>query len=82
MERTVLMRQILEKMIYHGCIGARHTSEDNIQKGFPERIRKEVKKALKELLRIGFVVAKPTSYGIEVSVNPRKTKEIKGFIQQ
>ena len=75
-----LMAQVLEKMIYHGWIGGKHTSEDNIPKSFPKHARDRVKKALKYLVRLGFVAVKPTGYGREVSINPRAVKEIKQFI--
>ena len=75
-----LMAQVLEKMLYHGWVGNKHTSKDNIPKGFPKHARDRVKVALKGLVRLGFVVAKPTSYGKEVSINSRAVREIRRFI--
>ncbi|MCK4328130.1 MAG: hypothetical protein KAW41_06745 [Candidatus Diapherotrites archaeon] len=74
------MAQLLEKMIYHGWIGGKHTSADNLPKSFPRHARDKVKKALKQLVGLGFIVVKPTSYGKELSINPRAVKEIKQFI--
>jgi len=73
---TLVEKKILEKMFYDRLIGARHTSADNIPKGFPKHLRGEVRKALRRLIRKGLVVAKPTSYGLEVSLNPKRLKEI------
>lgn len=75
-----LMVQILEKMLYHNWIGGKHTSEDNIPKSFPKHLRGEVKKALRQLVRLNFILIKPTNYGKEVSLNPQMVKEIKQFI--
>ncbi|RLI27748.1 hypothetical protein DRO58_03645 [Candidatus Bathyarchaeota archaeon] len=73
---TLVEKKILEKMFYDRLIGARHTSADNIPKGFPKHLRGEARKALRSLIRKGLVVAKPTSYGLEVSLNPKRLEEI------
>jgi hypothetical protein len=72
--------EILSKMLYAHFIGERHTSEDNIPKGFPKHLRGDVKKALKNLIKQGYVTPKITSYGLEVSLNPRKIEEIKRIL--
>ena len=68
--------RVLRKMFRHGYIGDWHTSADNIPKGFPKHARGDVKKALKSLIRKGYVIRKPTSYGMEVSLNPDMIGEI------
>jgi len=67
-------------MLYAHLIGERHTSEDNIPKGFPKHERGDVKKALKKLIKQGYITPKITSYGLEVSLNPRKIEEIKKIL--
>ncbi|MGO9645750.1 MAG: hypothetical protein ACLPY5_13520 [Candidatus Bathyarchaeia archaeon] len=37
---------------------------------------KRVDKAVKELMRSGLIVQKPTSYGLQVSLNPRQNQMI------
>jgi len=69
-------RKILKKMIDYSFIGEKHTSADNIPKGFARDERGEVKKALKNLIREGYVMPKITIYGLEVSLNPRRLAEI------
>ncbi|MCW4017127.1 MAG: hypothetical protein NWF00_00350 [Candidatus Bathyarchaeota archaeon] len=69
-------KAVLEKMLRHGYIGGKHTSEDNIPKGLPKHMHGEVKKALRKLVKAGLVVPKTTSYGLEVSLDPHKIKEI------
>lgn len=68
---------VLEKLYNHNFIGGKHTSEDNVPKSFPKHLRGDVKKALKNLIKQGYVTPKITSYGLEVSLNPRKIEEIK-----
>ncbi len=62
-------------------MGGRHTSEDNVTKGFPKHARGEIKKALKLLINEGYIVPKPTSYGLEVSLNPRKIEDIRRILE-
>ncbi len=56
----------------------KHTSIHNLSKGLSNELRssKEVKKAIEELLQENILLSKPTHYGLEVSLNPKKMKEI------
>ena len=56
----------------------KHTNINNLPKGLSNRMRvsKEIKKAIEELLKEQILISKPTHYGLEVSLNPRKVKEI------
>ena len=74
---TELEKSILRKMYLDKYIGGRHTSADNIPKGFPRHLRGDCKKAIKNLVRHGYIMPKITSYGLEVSLDPRKIEEIK-----
>jgi len=74
-------KAILAKMLRHGYIGGKHTSEDNIPKGLPRHIRGQVKKALKNLIRVGYIIPKTTSYGMEVSLDPHRIEEISELLR-
>ncbi len=78
-----IKRFILRKLTRHKMWMHKHTSIHNLPKGLPDylRGRKEVKKAIEELLKQGFLLSKPTNYGLEVSLNIRKKKEIEYFIE-
>ena len=39
-----------------------------------------VKYMAKEMIKEGFILTKPTSYGLQVSLNKEKLKEIEEFI--
>jgi len=60
----------------------KHTSIHNLPKGLPDYLRsqKEVKDVIKDLLNGGFLLSKPTNYGLEVSLNIKMKKEIEDFI--
>jgi len=74
---------ILRKLVRHRIWVHKHTSIHNLQKGLPDylRSRKEVRKVIEELLKQRFLLSKPTNYGLEVSLNIEKKKEIEEFIE-
>lgn len=82
MEIKILTVILLRKLVYMGKWGNNHTSIDNLPKGFPKHIRKEVKVIAKNLIKRKFLLAKPTSYGIEISLNPKKKKEIEESVRE
>lgn len=72
---------ILFKLHKRGNWGASHTALDNLKKGWSESDLgkhglKRVEQLAKELMRQGAIVPKPTSYGLQVSLNPRQSEEI------
>ncbi len=76
MNEEEILKIILRKLVYLGKWGGSHTSIDNVPKGFPKEIRGRVKEVARELIKRGWLLSKPTSYGLEVSLNPEKKKEI------
>ena len=69
------------KLYKRGNWGGSHTAYENLKKGFKESDLgrselKRVDKAVKELMRSGLIVQKPTSYGLQVSLNPRQNRLI------
>ncbi len=76
--------KIKATILYHlrrkKLIGNKHTHYDTIKKGFPSHLGKEIEKIAKELIKDGFIMTKPTSYGLQVSLNKEKIKEIEDFI--
>tara|TARA_Y100000310_G_C20420729_1_gene686558 strand:- start:430 stop:675 length:246 start_codon:yes stop_codon:yes gene_type:complete len=76
MEKEEIIKSLLRKLVYLGKWGGNHTSIDNLSKGFPTHLRGEVKNIAQELIKKELLSSKPTSYGIEVSLNSKKKKEI------
>lgn len=71
---------IIKKLFQKKYVGERHTNIDNLPKGLPGHLRGDAKEAAKELIREGILLAKPTSHGLEVSLNPRKMNEIQEYL--
>ncbi len=77
-----IKRFILRKLVRHRIWMHKHTSIHNLPKGLPDylRSRKEVRKVIDQLLKNNLLISKPTNYGLEVSLNIQKKKEIEDFI--
>jgi len=76
---------IKARLLYHlrkkNVIGAKHTHYDTLKFGFPKHLGKEVENQAKELIRQGWLITKPTSYGLQVSLNKEKITEIDNYIK-
>jgi hypothetical protein len=76
--------RIKARLLYHlrrkKVIGNVHTHFDTLKKGFPSHLGKGVDKVAKQLIRQGLIVTRPTSYGLQVSLNISRIKEIEGFV--
>jgi len=79
--------RILLKLAKRGKWGGAHTSFDNLEKGWNVRDlgkggMRRVQKITKDLVKTGFVVSKPTSYGLQISLNPRRSAETEQIIKK
>lgn len=57
-------------------IGNVHTHYDTLKRGFPSHLGKDVKKIADELIKEGLIITKPSSYGLQVSLDRERIKEI------
>ena len=78
---------ILFKLHKRGNWGASHTAFDNLQKGFKDSDlgrhgAKRIDKLGKDLIRQGWIIPKPTSYGLQVALNPRESQAILEFMKR
>jgi hypothetical protein len=78
---------ILFKLHKRGNWGASHTALDNLKKGWKEselgkRGLKRIDQMAKDLIRFGMIIPKPTSYGLQVSLNPRQSEEMMAFMRR
>ena len=75
---------IFTNLLYHlrrkKVIGGVHTYFDTLTKGFPSHLGKNVKFIAKDLIKEKLIITKPTSYGLQVSLNKYKIREIEEFI--
>ena len=67
---------ILWKLHVKRIWGGKNTAIENIAKGIPKHLHGSYIEATKELIRNGFLLTKPTSYGQQISLNPRRIEEI------
>lgn len=82
MEEVIIKARLLYHLRRKKVLGGVHTPYDTLKMGFPKHLGKEVEHAAKELVKEGFLITKPTSYGLQVSLNKEKLAEIEGFIQK
>lgn len=75
-----IRKRLLYKLVRHDLWGGKHTAYDNLPKGFPKDLWKEVKKEADNLIREGFIVQKPTGYGLHVSLNMKMKPEIEKIL--
>ena len=78
---------ILLKLQKRGNWGASHTAFDNLQKGFKEADlgkhgKRRIETIAKDLIRQGWIIPKPTSYGLQVALNPRENQAIIVFMRR
>ncbi|MBL7170312.1 MAG: hypothetical protein ISS48_04790 [Candidatus Aenigmarchaeota archaeon] len=78
---------VLFKLFNRRCWGGKHTSFDNLRKGVKiselgKGGVKRIHKIGKELIKEELLLAKPTNYGLEISLNPRKHEEIMEIIKR
>jgi len=81
-EKLIIKKFIIRKLYRQRMWLHKHTNINNLPKGLSNKLRvsKEVKKAIKELLKEQILLSKPTHYGLEVSLNPKKKREIEELI--
>jgi len=79
---TTVRRTLLRKLLRMGKIGASHTAYDDLHKGFPKHMSGEVKEEADLLIKEGILLKKPTGYGLHVSLNPDRLKEIKQIVYE
>ena len=79
-EKDKIKATILYHLRRKRVIGNVHTHYDTLKRGFPSHLGKDVEKIAKELIKKGFIITKPTSYGLQVSLNKEKLREIEEFI--
>ncbi len=71
---------IIDKLRSRRYFGAHQILLENIPKGKPKEDKKVILKAIHSLAKMDFLLMKKKYYGIHVSLNPRKVKEIRGYL--
>jgi len=74
-------KHIIRKLFFRRCIGGKHTAIEHALAGIPRERTKEGMIALHDLARQNILLLKPTSYGLQCSLNPRRMSEIKRALE-
>ena len=74
---SFLRARLLRKLDQHRIYGGKHTAFDNLSKGFKKSDHNKIKKIAKNLINENYLLEKKAFYGLHVSLNPKKSKEIK-----
>ena len=84
MQKEVIMIRFLRKLTNLNMWGGKHTELKNLLKAIPKHLRGEkvTNEAIRELIKLEFLLSKPSTGEVHVSLNPRKTGEIKKFIEE
>lgn len=67
---------ILHKLFRKKKWGASHTALQNLHKWCKPEFAERYRNIAELLMKEGFLIPKPTHYGLQVSLNPRKRNEI------
>ena len=75
---------IVKKLFDQRCWMHKHFNINNLQQGLPphKRDSRIIKKAVDSLIKNKGLWSKPTHYGLELSLNIDKKKEIEGYIEK
>ncbi len=72
--------KILHKLARFGKFEHSHTAIEHLQKGFPGHVIGRVKENIQELKKERILLVKPTSYGMQVSINVEMTDKVMEYI--
>lgn len=72
-----IRQTLLRKMLYQGFIGGKHTSYENLPKGFPRGIKKQIEKIVDKLIKEGYFIVKPKPDSLHLSLDPKKLTQVK-----
>ena len=73
---------ILRKLFRRRVIGGKHTAFEHVVSGIPSHLAGEAKTAADELIKEGLILSTPTSYGLQISLNPERLDEIIKIIER
>ncbi len=78
--------RIKARLLYHlrkkRVLGGVHTHFDTLRRGFPKHLGKDVENLAKQLIKDGWLIKKPASYGLQVFLNKERLTRIEDFIER
>ena len=76
--KATILYHLRRKRVFGGV----HTHFDTLKRGFPSHLGKDIEKIARALVKEQFLILKPTSYGLQVSLNKEKRPEIEEYIKK
>jgi len=73
---------ILHKLYRKRKWAGSHTAFENLYKWCDQRYAERYKNLAKDLIKEGFLLPKPTAYGLQISLTPDKREEIIAIIHR
>lgn len=82
-EKVIIKKFIVRKLYRKKMWLHKHTNINNLPKGLSNELKasREIKNVIEELLKEQILLSKPTHYGMEIRLNPKKKKEIEELIE-
>jgi len=75
--RAVILRKLFRRRV----IGGKHTAFEHVISGIPSNLAGDAKSVADNLIKEGLILTKPTSYGLQISLNPERLDEIIKIIE-
>jgi len=72
--------RIIKKLVRHKVWGTYHIDEDDVPKGMPPELRKDIMKELDKMVKEGLVVRFPHLGKKKVFLNPKRRKEFEELV--
>lgn len=81
-ESWKIRARILRKLLKFRKVGGAHTEARNAIKGLPSDFIGQAKDEIKWLIKEGYLLAKPSTGEVHVSINPRSLKEVRDVLEK
>lgn len=72
--------RIIKKLVRHKVWGTYHIDEDDVPKGMPPELRKDIMKELDKMVKEGLIIRFPHLGKKKVFLNPRRRKEFEELV--
>ncbi|MFH1722693.1 MAG: hypothetical protein ABH950_08845 [Candidatus Altiarchaeota archaeon] len=73
---------VIDALLAGRYFGAHQILGENIPKGKPPEDKKTILKALNKIANKGFLKTKKKHYGVHVSIDPKRIKEIQAYLME
>lgn len=75
-----IRKYIIKRLYRRGCWHNKHTAFENAYAGVSSHLKGKAKQEVKIMIKEKIILEKFTGYGIQISLNPFKIKEIMQYL--